>query len=183
MKKIYKYLLLTVFTTSGLFYSCETTELDLLDSPNTLAPNQGDVDLFLNAIEIGFASFLEQITEEAAEVTRMKHMFGPTYLSAYGPTTFDSHWVVYSGLMADVRAMVPVAQEQGLFVHTGIAKVLEAYTMVALVDNFADVPYSEALDATQLNPNVDSGADIYDAMFTLIDDAISDFNKTSIGSN
>jgi hypothetical protein len=162
--------------------SCETTELDLLDSPNTLAPSQGSVDLFLNAIQIGFADFLEQVTEEAAEVTRMKHMFGPTYASAYGPTTFDGHWVVYSGLMADARAMVPLAEEQGLFIHAGIAKVLEAYVMVTLVDNFADVPYSEALDANILNPKVDSGKDIYDAMYLLIDDAIADFNKVSVGT-
>lgn len=171
----------SIFILAGVS-SCETTKLDLLDSPNVLTPEQGDVNLFLNAIEIGFSGFLEQVTEEAAEVTRMKHMFGPTYQNAYVPTTFDGHWAVYSGLLADVRAMVPLAEEQGLFIHSGIAKVLEAYTMVTLVDNFADVPYSEALDATQLNPNVDSGADIYAAMFTLIDDAIADFNKTSIGS-
>ena len=181
MKKIYKYLLLTILSTGTFFYSCETTELDLLDSPNTLAPDQGSVDLFLSAMQQGFAIFLEQVTEEAAEVTRMKHMFGPTYENAYGPTTFDQHWVIYSGFMADARALVPVAEEAELFVHSGIAKLLEAYIMVTLVDNFGDVPYSEALDANILNPNVDSGADIYDAMFTLIDEAISDLNKVSVG--
>lgn len=161
--------------------SCETTNLDLLDSPNTLTPDQGDVDLFLNSIEIDFVNFYESITEEAAQVTRMKHMFGPTYQSAYGPTTFDTDWTVYSGMLADVRTMVPIAEEQELFIHSGIAKVLEAYVMVTLVDNFAEVPYSEALDATKLNPNVDSGSAIYDAMYTLIDEAIEDFNKTAIG--
>jgi len=162
--------------------SCETTELDLLDSPNTLSPTQGSVDLFLNAMENSFAFFLEQVTEEAAEVVRLKHMFGPTYATAYGPTTFDAHWTIYSSFLADARAMVPLAEEQELFIHSGIAKVLEAYIMVTLVDNFADVPYTEAIDPAILNPNVDSGADIYAAMFTLIDDAIADFNKTSVGA-
>lgn len=162
--------------------SCETTELDILDSPNTLSPSQGSVDLFLNAMQLDFADFLEQVTEEAAEVTRLKHMFGPTYASAYGPTTFDGHWVIYNELLADARAMVPLAEEAELFVHSGIAKLLEAYVMVTLVDNFADVPYSEALDPNILNPNVDDGADIYAAMFALINDAIADLNKVSVGS-
>ncbi len=172
--------------------SCETTELDLLDSPNTLSPTQGSVDLFLNSIQLGFGGFLEQVTEEAAEVVRLKHMFGPTYQTAYAPTTFDAHWDVYRGgyvfqgdfrgVLADVKAMIPLAENQELFIHSGIAKVIEAYVMVTLVDNFADVPYSEALDASILNPNVDSGADIYAAMFARIDEAIEDFNKTSLAA-
>ncbi len=160
--------------------SCETTELDLLDTPNQVT--SGNVELFLNAMQIDFAFWLEQVTEEAAEVVRLKHMFGPTYDNAYGPTTFDAHWTIYNSFMADTRAMVPLAEEQELFIHSGIAKVLEAYVMVTLVDNFANVPYSEAINPEIFNPNVDSGADIYAAMFTLIDDAIADFNKTSVGS-
>lgn len=182
MKKTYKYLLLTLAFTGIMFTSCETTKLDLLDSPNALNPEQASVELFLNALELGFAGFFEQVTEEASQVIRMKHMFGPTYDNAYGPTTFDGHWTVYSGFLADARNMVPLAEEQELFIHSGIAKVLEAYIMVNLVDNFGDVPYTEAIDPTILNPNVDSGADIYAAMYTLIDDAISDFNKVSVGS-
>ena len=172
--------------------SCETTELDLLDSPNSLSPTQGSVDLFLNSIQLGFAGFLEQVTEEASEVVRLKHMFGPTYQTAYAPTTFDAHWEVYAGLrvitgdfrgvLADVKAMVPLAEGQELFIHSGIAKLLEAYVMVTLVDNFGDVPYTEALDPAILNPNVDSGSDIYAAMFVLIDEAIADLNKVSLAA-
>lgn len=162
--------------------SCETTQLDLLDSPNTLSPNQGSIDLFLNAMENSYAFWLEQVTEESSEVVRLKHMFGPTYDNAYVPTDFDAHWFIYNQFLADARAMVPLAENQELFIHAGIAKVLEAYIMVTLVDNFADVPYSEAVDPNILNPNVDNGADIYAAMYTLIDDAIADFNKPSLGA-
>ncbi len=162
--------------------SCETLELDLLDTPNALIPEQGSVDLFLTSMELSFAGYFEQITEEASEVVRMKHMFGPTYQNAYGPTTFDGHWSVYSGFMADSRAMVPLAEGQELFIHAGIAKVLEAYILTTLVDNFADVPFSEAIDPAILNPLTDNGADIYAAMFVLIDDAIADFNKVSLAA-
>ncbi len=180
MIKFKNSVLLAILSIFLLTVSCETTELDLLDSPNALAPNQADVDLFLNAMQLGFAGYFEQITEEASEVIRMKHMFGPNYDNAYGPTTFDNHWVIYSGFLADARNMVPLAEQKELFVHAGISKVLEAYIMVTLVDNFADVPYSEAIDPNILNPNVDSGADIYTAMFALLDEAIADFNKVSV---
>ena len=107
MIKFKNSVLLAILSIFLLTVSCETTELDLLDSPNALAPNQADVDLFLNAMQLGFAGYFEQITEEASEVIRMKHMFGPNYDNAYGPTTFDNHWVIYSGFLADARNMVP----------------------------------------------------------------------------
>jgi len=162
--------------------SCETTELDLLDSPNTLSPTQADVDLFLNSMQLGFASFLEQVTEEAAEVVRQKHMFGPTYDNAYGPTTFDAHWFIYSGFLADARTMVPIAEQNELFTHIGIAKILEAYIMVTLVDNFANVPYSEAINPDIDNPKLDDGASIYAAMFALIDEGIVALNTPSLAA-
>ena len=182
MIKFKNYVLLALLSIGLLTVSCETTELDLLDSPNSLQPTQADVDLFLNAMQKDFADYFEQITEEASELVRMKHMFGPDYDNAYGSTTFDGHWVVYNELLADARVMVPLAEAKELFIHAGIAKVLEVYVMTTLVDNFADVPYSEAIDSNILNPNVDSGADIYAAMFILIDEAIADFNKTSLSA-
>ena len=42
MKKMYKYLLLTMLAMGTLFYSCETTELEILVSPNALSPDQAD---------------------------------------------------------------------------------------------------------------------------------------------
>jgi hypothetical protein len=42
-----------------------------------------------------------------------------------------------------------------------MGQVMEAYTIVTLVDMFGDIPYSEALDPTNLNPKLDAGADVY----------------------
>jgi len=162
--------------------SCETIELDLLDSPNALQPDQASIDFFLNAMQEDFARFVQNVAEQTSEVTRIKHMFGPTYANAYSPATFNGYWRIYSQLLADARVMVPLAEQQELFIHSGISKVLEAYVMVTLVDVFGDVPYSEAIDPNILNPKVDNDEDIYAAMFTLIDEAIADFNKVSLAT-
>ena len=34
----------------GVFQSCETLDLDVVDSPNAVNPTTADVDLFINAI-------------------------------------------------------------------------------------------------------------------------------------
>ena len=39
MKRIFKYLMMTVIATCTMFYSCETTELEDLASPNALSPD------------------------------------------------------------------------------------------------------------------------------------------------
>lgn len=172
------------------FNSCESTQLEILESPNALSPAQADVDLFLNSIEIGLAAFFDgnqsddnaSLSERGMEVTRMLHMFGPTYTNAYSPGDFDILYEdAYAGLLADTRAIVPIAEEAELFTHVGIAKTIEAYTVMTLVDNFGDLPYSEAFQGTEFpNPNLDDDAAIYTEVENLLDEAIADFNREEL---
>nr|WP_293294619.1 SusD/RagB family nutrient-binding outer membrane lipoprotein [Allomuricauda sp.] len=169
-----------------LTVSCETTELEILDNPNAVSPDQSSVDFFLNSIQSGAIAQFEGIplnnvglSELGMEVTRMMQMAGPTYQNAYAPTFLNQVWTpVYSGALPDIRTMIPVAEEQGLYTHVGIAKVLEAMMMINMVDFFGDVPYSEATDGVNFpNPDVDSGEEIYAKMLNLIDEALLDFAK------
>ncbi|MEX0289066.1 MAG: SusD/RagB family nutrient-binding outer membrane lipoprotein [Flavobacteriaceae bacterium] len=174
--------------------SCEVTELEILDDPNAVAPAQSDIDFFLNSIQVNALTMFEgtpldnnELSEVGMEVTRMGHMFGPTYQAAYTPTNLNGAWrAVYSNALPDIRTMVPLAEEQELYTHVGIAKVLEAYMMITMVDFFGDIPYSEAVKGVEFpNPNVDPGADIYAAMEALLNEAISDFgrNEKSLPKN
>ena len=52
MKRIFKYLMMTVIAAGTMFYSCETTELEDLVSPNALSPDLADADLLLNSIQV-----------------------------------------------------------------------------------------------------------------------------------
>ena len=46
MKRIFKYLMMTVIAAGTMFYSCETMELEDLTDPNALSPDLADADLF-----------------------------------------------------------------------------------------------------------------------------------------
>lgn len=171
------------------FNSCESTELEILDNPNQVSPTQSDIDFFLNSIQIAALTVFEGspnndlgLSEAGMDMARIDHAYGPTYQNAYSPTALNQVWqAVYSSALPDIRTMTPVAEEQELYTHVAVAKTLEAYMMVAMVDFFGDIPYSEATQGTEFpNPNVDSGQTIYEAMFALLDEAEADFNKSEV---
>lgn len=179
MKNIYK--IFALFLIAGVsLNSCETTDLDLTDNPNALTPEQADVNFFLNAIQLRYADLMESFGTTTAEVVRIEYMLGRDYLNAYPPTNFDGEWDdAYREILADVKAMQPIAEEDSQFRHIGIAQVLSADVLLTLVDMFGDVPYSEALQASEgnFNPNVDPGAEVYAAAEQLLDSAIVNLER------
>ncbi len=77
------------------------------------------------------------------------------------------------------HALIPLAQSQRKYFQSGVARVLKAFTLGTLVDNFGDVPYTEAnLGNDNTVPKVDAGANSYAAVQTLLDSALADFAKT-----
>ncbi|MEH6406038.1 MAG: SusD/RagB family nutrient-binding outer membrane lipoprotein [Leeuwenhoekiella sp.] len=182
MKRIYKLLVVTLITGMA-FHSCETTDLDLTDNPNALTPDQADVDFFLNAIQLRYATLKDSLGYDNAQLVRIEYLGSRNYLNAYGPTASDYVWDdAYRQILADVKAMTPLAEENSQFRHIAIAQVLSADVLITLVDNFGDVPYSEALQAGEgvFNPNVDSGASVYAAAEGMLDQAISNFTRTDV---
>ncbi len=80
----------------------------------------------------------------------------------------------YTSIFKTANTLVPLAEEKGLYIHSGIAKVLKAFTAFTLVDMFGDVPYSQAnLGVENLNPSQDPGANIYASALSLLDSAIT----------
>ncbi|MFS4467047.1 SusD/RagB family nutrient-binding outer membrane lipoprotein [Maribacter sp. 2210JD10-5] len=198
MKNIHKYLGLVLLAGVVFMNSCETIELDLTENPNELRPDQSSPDLFLNSIQVDFATFTELMSWNGGDLVRISYMNGRNYqnIANYAPSLLNLEWnIAYqgdngevlasglevNGILADIRAMAPEAEQAELYHHTAIGQFIEAYTMVTLVDFFGDVPYSEAIQGDAetpiLNPNVDSGASIYDAALQLLDDAIINFGR------
>lgn len=187
-KHIYKGLGIAILAFG--FNACESTELQILNDPNFLTPTQADVDLFLNSIEIALPAVLDGnqsddnagLSERGMEMTRLLHQFGPTYDNGYSPGDFDIVWEdTYAGLLADTEAIQPVAEEAGLFTHIGIAKTIQAYVYMTLVDFFGDVPFSEALQGTEFpNPAVDDDAEVYAGVEILLDEALAQFARQEL---
>jgi hypothetical protein len=71
--------------------------------------------------------------------------------------------------------------EEGNYHTLGIAQILTAYNLAVLTDVMGDVPWTEALQPGIIfTPVLDSQEDIYDTIFTLLDDAINNLDKESI---
>ncbi|MCP9767434.1 SusD/RagB family nutrient-binding outer membrane lipoprotein [Lacihabitans sp. LS3-19] len=176
-RKIYTLLMaLGVFLVS----SCE---LDYLDNPNAVTESSTDPNFLLNTIQLQFAGMFNGVGDTGKRLTRMINQGGNTYQTAYQPTSFSGLWSTgYAGLLADIKAMKAIAAEKNFKRHAGIAKTLEAFTLMMLVDSFGDVPYSEALDPNNFNPKADDGASVYAAALELLKSAKTDFSGTATGT-
>lgn len=183
MKHFFKYIF-GITAAVLMTTSCETTELDLRDNPNALTPEQADLNLFLNAIQLKYVDLMESLSEPTSETVRILTMQNRQYVNAYSPEFFNGDWDdAYRELLADVAAMNVIAEEGGFTKHIAIGQVLTADVFTTLVDIFGDIPFSEAIQGREgnLNPKRDSGADIYAAALDLLDQAIDNFNGP--GSN
>jgi hypothetical protein len=180
MKHFIKYVF-GVAVAALLTTGCETTELDIRDNPNSLTPEQADVNLFLNAIQIKHGELIEDLGFSASTPVRLITMQDRQYVNAFSPEAFNGEWDdAYREILADIRAMTPLAIEANQFKHLGIAQIIEVNAISTLVDFFGDIPYSDAIKANEgnLNPKLDSGAEIYAALIELLDLAIENLNRS-----
>ena len=153
--------------------SCETLDLEGQENPNNLALDKADPTLLLTQTQVDFRDFFFEVSEDARPVVRMVAQFA-TYTRASDPQEIQDQWeFAYSNVLQNAKTIELISKSKSIPHHLAISKILKAYTMVTLVDFYGDVPYTEALQGAQnLKPKVDSGASIYDAMFTELDQAI-----------
>jgi len=175
----YKKIVFGLLLVAASFTAC-TKQLDsLLENPNYPSMSTADVDLYLNTIQINFNSFQNAASSNGAGMSRQSYWGGPKYSNGTRPAGFDGIWTTaYTGIFANADAMIPLAITQKKYVHSGIARILKAYTLGTLVDQFGDVPYTQAVKGTgNETPAVDKGAAVYAAVISLLDSAIAEINN------
>ena len=167
----------------ALFVISSSCELDgLQQDPNKLSPEEADADLLLNSVAFGMKDWFWEVTDPTMEVTRMiaAEPRGNLYFSYLQPVDHDDLWeLLYTNILSDARSLIERSEEEQLFTHIGIAKVIQAYTLMVSVDFFGDIPYNEALDTQILQPTLDPGAEVYATAETLLDEAIDNFGQTA----
>ncbi|MEM7372911.1 MAG: SusD/RagB family nutrient-binding outer membrane lipoprotein [Bacteroidota bacterium] len=161
------------------FSSCEMFNLELQDNPNRVAPEKAEINFLYNNLQLTFNNFVNATFRLGADATRMVNMGAFTYNNRYTPTGFNGIWnTAYSAFLPDAEALLTQAGERGLFVHSGTTKIMKAYVLMTMVDLFANVPYTEALQGTDIiSPKIDDGASIYTVAEGLLDEAISDLGN------
>ena len=106
MKRIFKYLMMTVIASATMFYSCETTELEDLVDPNALSPDLADADLLLNTIQVSYVGAMQDMQYNGAALGRISHMGGRVYYNNFGSGTVSGAWgSLYSGILPDIDAI------------------------------------------------------------------------------
>ena len=173
----FKSILLQILFPLALFCSCEVTDLDKLDSPNAVTPEQAEVGLLLNNVQYQFSVFLDEANERPMEVIRMTTMDSRPYSAAYAPQNFNNTWrYAYQRVLNNSALAISLSGDNADNKSSiGVAKIFNAYTFLTLVDIFGDVPYSEALGgAENPNPKADKASDIYNKLLIVLDEAIED---------
>ncbi len=174
-----------------LVSSCDFFNLELTEDPDSVVLSDANPDYALNAMQIDFKNFLNDedapnwngMNKFGMEVVRMMNPWGGTYENAYNPQNFDAVWLsAYEGLLMDAHSFLPVYEEKEWWIHAGITRILQAYTLVTLVDFFGDIPWSESFDATNFNPAADDDQSVYNAAITKLDEAIADLAKEALAT-
>ena len=177
MKLINK-VIVTVITI--LVFSCNLTDLDFLDNPNAVSPDQAGIDFLYNNIQLQFENFYSAANTRGDGPGRLVAEGGGfTYNDMTSPATWNFIWnVAYARLFPDIEALLDLAEDD-LDIHAGSALILQSYVLTTLVDFFGDVPWTEALQGTDvISPGRDPGADIYAAAEAMLDDAIARLSGT-----
>lgn len=171
MKKMCRIFTLAIIACGALFYSCETTELEILENPNQLTT--ADPDLLLNDIQADFRTNMVVFNDRSSELTRIDYIGGRSYSTMYNSSAFDGNWNrSYSVIFANTVLLEELNTDGALDYHVGVSKIISAYNLMLLTDFIGDIPWSEVLNPLEFpNPNLDSGADVYAAALTLLNEA------------
>ena len=177
-----KIILIAVAASLLTLSSCKKRLDDMLANPNVPTLDKADTDLYLNAAQLSFKDVFSTLSDRGMEMSRLWNMGGSIYLNSYRPETFNGVWAnAYRNVLTQINAMEPLARAQNRFFHLGIGQVLKAYTGMAMVDFFGDIPWTEASNPANsvINPKIDKGADVYANCIVLLDSALGNFAKTA----
>ncbi len=184
--KNFKITFTLLFFMAFLISSCETTELDLRVSPNDLSADQADPNLLLNSIQLAYASNQAELSDEAAELTRIDYFFGRNYFNQIGGDVLNDVWArTYSsgnndigtlidvGILTNLQALESINEntETDFSFHVAVAQTLYAHSLFQIVDFIGEAVASQAGNPEFPAPILDSGEEVYAAAFSLLDQA------------
>ena len=85
MKNLNKISILLILLLGLTFTSCETTDLDLINDPNQITVDNGDLERYMVAIQVDFARFASAMGSNGARLVRIEQMSAGSYVNAFEP--------------------------------------------------------------------------------------------------
>ena len=185
MKKIYNVLFIAFLSALTVFQSCETVELEMLENPNSLSPDQANPSLLFNSVQLSYRNGVSSFNNIGAQLGRIDYMSGRIYFNNYGSGTLNGPWGnLFSSMNPDI-AVIEESNTDGSYDYIlGASKAMQAHLMMLLVDYVGDIVWSEAnMPLDFPNPNLDDDAAVYDAALSLLNEASSLLQGASVGTS
>ena len=101
------------------------------------------------------------------------------------PADVNNVWYsIYNNILMNAKTMVDVAENtegKESPYNAGVARVLIAATLGISTDLFGDMPFRDAFRGTDniLKPQFETQEELYDTLFTILDEAIVNLNSTT----
>ncbi len=175
-----------------VFTSCEKW-IDPEININPDAPLQTTPDVLLPGVQASLAYYLGGFDVAGTAGIWMQQIQGVRFqagaIQGYNYRASDPNnlWnSMYTGPMMDLKQMIAVcdAPETRSPVLGGISKVMMAIALGNMTDLWGDIPNTEAFQGNALSPvlkpKMDSQELVYDDIFRLLDEAISDLKNDSV---
>lgn len=166
--------------------SCDSY-LDINTDPNSPAEGNIEVGMMMPAVEMNLAS----------SYGNFLRICGGYYAEAYGHLAGTSNYLDYSQFtmsatrssgtytqltqrvllnLKTVREKSEAAEDWGTYLA---ATVLRGFAYQAMVDCYGEIPYTEALDPSNLAPKYDDGKVVYEGVLAELDEALAKASATS----
>ena len=178
MKKIL--LIISVAMISLGTVSCKKY-LDINTDPNSPDPEQIEPGMILPGAEVAlmtsYGDFYRILGGYFSQ--QFSQMFGTSNYLSYSqfemlPTKSNTHYTqLYQKVLVNCKNIMEKADAEGNAAVNLQAAAYSAFAYQILVDCFGEVPYTEALDATNLAPKYDDGLTVYKGILSVLDGAIT----------
>lgn len=172
-----------------LLSACQMTKLDINTDPNR--PAEAALRLLLPAAELaalgiatdgtGAGSTITTVNNDAMAFSGMG--FGNGNADYYNLTnnSYNGTWNSFYRSMQNVEELLKATEDGANPRYRGIALVLKAYGVGNMVDQFGDIPYSQAwkgnVSGSSKEPAFDKDAAIYEDLLKLCDQAVAELAK------
>lgn len=177
----------------GIFHSCSDDKFDEIGT-NPNSPTEVPIKLLMPqvGVETAFAvsgTDLAWYSSVFVEHTTGVHgqLETADKRTAINSTIGNNSWnSLYAGALTDLKIIIARGSEEGAeegnWTAVGIAKVLMAYNYSVATDLWGEVPFTEALQGSEnRTPLFDAQEDVYTGMLDMLDEAIIDLEKESVG--
>ncbi len=179
---------LLIFAAIFLFASCSkekfTSANENPNAPKTVVPAVilPSVEISLAYVQGGdLARFSTLFVQQNVGFSRQAQAY---YTYVLTSPDFDTPWGnMYTSVLGNNRDLLTRSDDGGYNVYSGISRIIMAYSLQLLVDEWGKVPYSQALkgnDNTQ--PVYDDDKALYDTIENLVDKAIVQLNDPNTGA-